>query len=215
VDVVGTYFFIYKWGMGTEGAALAQIAVKSCRLLVWLGLIFYYGLFDTICVQKKSKSKSKEGVGVGVYESIFSWKEFTLFITLSLPAILSNFSGWFIFELQIMCLANIQGKCGTRWYNGVVQVVWYKRVVRCGAFIFTHLVTVAEDFIISLFRDMTCYGTCCGMWYICMVGISPAGLAAGAIWVQSESTLASIQSGWLATTSMRSLKLLGNKMRDS
>ena len=99
IDVVGTYFLIYKWKMGTEGAALAQIAVKSSRLLVWFGLILYYGLFDTICV---GVSKKKD--------PIFSWKEFKIFINLSLPAILSNFSGWFIFELQIMCLANIQGR---------------------------------------------------------------------------------------------------------
>ena len=39
--------------------------------------------------------------------------------------------------------------------------------------------------------------------------ISKPALAAGAIWIQMESTLAAVQQGWLQTTSMRTLVLLG------
>lgn len=36
-------------------------------------------------------------------------------------------------------------------------------------------------------------------------------MAAGAIWVQAESTLAAVQNGWIQTTTMRVLKLLGRE----
>jgi len=42
-------------------------------------------------------------------------------------------------------------------------------------------------------------------------GISTPALAAGAIWVQSETALAAIQQGWMQITMMRTLKLLGKK----
>jgi Na+-driven multidrug efflux pump len=40
-------------------------------------------------------------------------------------------------------------------------------------------------------------------------GIPQAAMAAGAIWVQIETSLAAAQDGWLRTTSMRTLQLLG------
>eukprot|EP00931_Biecheleriopsis_adriatica_P095290 TRINITY_DN68924_c0_g1_i1.p1 TRINITY_DN68924_c0_g1~~TRINITY_DN68924_c0_g1_i1.p1 ORF type:complete len:528 (+),score=95.23 TRINITY_DN68924_c0_g1_i1:213-1586(+) len=42
-------------------------------------------------------------------------------------------------------------------------------------------------------------------------GISQDAVAAGAVWVQFESSLAAAQDGWLKTTSMRSLVLLGKQ----
>merc|ERR1719233_1647069 len=100
--------------------------------------MLYYGLFSKIFVTSKK-------------EVLLSSKEVKVFLKLALPSILSNLSGWLIFELQIMAIANIKG-------------------------------------------------------------ISTSALAAGAIWVQSETTLAAIQQGWINVTVMRTLKLLG--MRD-
>jgi len=138
VDVTCTYLMIYKYSLGVKGAAFANIAVKSARLLVWLSLMLYFKLSHVICI-----GDNKE-------EPLLSWKEFKVFWKLAVPTLLSYFSGWFIFELQIMMLANIRG-------------------------------------------------------------ISPAALAAGAIWVQSETTLAAIQTGWLSSTSMRTISLLGKR----
>lgn len=42
-------------------------------------------------------------------------------------------------------------------------------------------------------------------------GIPRAGLAAGAVWINIEGALASVQSGWISVAKMRSLKLLGKR----
>jgi Na+-driven multidrug efflux pump len=139
VDVVCTYLFIYRWRMGMLGAALAQLAVKGLRLVIWAVLALYFGLVKTICVARTA-------------EPLASKAEIAIYTRLALPAVVSNFAGWFIFELQILGMANI-------------------------------------------------------------AGITPPALAAGAIWVQCESTLASIQSGWLSVISMRTLKLLSRHDR--
>lgn len=123
--------------MGIFGAALAQITVKSCRLVVWLCVILYLGLFRTMFTSTRK-------------EALLSFKESKIFFSLATPAILNNFTGWMIFELQIVCLSNISG----------------------------------------ITRPM---------------------IAAGAIWVQCESTLAAVQTGWINSTSMRTLQLLGKQ----
>jgi len=96
IDVICTYFFIYKLGLGMTGAAYAQIVVKSSRNIVWLSLSLYYGIFSTIFIVTKK-------------EVLFSSKEVTVFFKLALPSILGNFSGWLIYEIQIMAIANIHG----------------------------------------------------------------------------------------------------------
>jgi len=137
VDVICAYYFIYKWDWGVEGAAWVQITVKSTRVLVWLVLMLYYKLFDTFFV-----SSTKE--------ALLTRKEFNIFFKLAAPTIVLYFSGWLIFELQIVAIGKISS-------------------------------------------------------------ISAAGIAAGAIWVQLESTLASVQSGWISATSMRTLSLMGKE----
>ena len=67
---------------------------------------------------------------------------------MGVPQIISNFMGWFIFELQLVFITRIKE-------------------------------------------------------------INKAALAAGAIWVQTESTMAAIQSGWINAAKMRVLNLLG------
>jgi len=138
IDVICTYFFIYKLDLGMTGAGYAQIVVKSSRNIVWFSLMLYYGIFSTIFIPTQR-------------EVLLSSKETAVFFKMAVPSILGNFSGWLIFELQIMAIANIRG-------------------------------------------------------------ISTSALAAGAIWVQSETTLAAVQQGWIQITMMRTLKLLG--MRD-
>jgi len=121
IDVICTYFFIYKFELGMWGAGCAQIIVKGSRIAVWLVLMLYYGLFSTIFVVSKR-------------EVLLSSKEVMVFLKLAVPSIASNLTGWLIFELQLMAIANIGG-------------------------------------------------------------ISTSALAAGAIWVQSETTLAAVQNG--------------------
>jgi Na+-driven multidrug efflux pump len=122
VDVVGSYFLIFKYSYGVKGAAWTSILVKLARVLIWLFLACYFKLWGTI-------------FGRGSGEKLLSWTEFKIFIRIGLPSILQRLAGWLIFELQIMALANIRG-------------------------------------------------------------ITRPALAAGAVWVQCESSLASIQAGW-------------------
>ena len=137
VDIVFAWLFLYKWQLGIRGAAMVQIIVKATRNLLWIAFILYYRLGRTLFI-----SSSKE--------PLLNMKEFRVFAAQAWPNVLSNLSGWFIFELQIMAIANIKG-------------------------------------------------------------ITNAQLAAGAIWVQCESALASIQSGWLNVIQMRTMNLLGKQ----
>ena len=136
VDMLCAYFFIYRWGFGTAGAAYTQIAVKSARIAVWCGLIWWFDLHETICVNRT--------------ETILVKEEVAGFFRQAIPKILANFSGWFVFELQVVALANI-------------------------------------------------------------TDIPSEAVTAGAIWVQMESTLAAIQTGWQDSTTIRTLVLLGRQ----
>ena len=108
VDVVSTYFLIYRMNLGTKGAALAQIVVKSARIFVWicLGLRFrlgkyFFGKFN---------------------EKLFDRDELKQFFGLAIPRILTFFTGWLVFELQIMALANIQGITSAQKAAGAIWV---------------------------------------------------------------------------------------------
>jgi Na+-driven multidrug efflux pump len=176
VDVLCTYFFVYKWGWGIRGVALSQLAVKASRILIWIVLMHYFKLskyfYGTEKKQNNNKNKNKnvgdraqlllEALetdhrdntvlvehGTTENDPFFSWVEFQVFWNTVLPTLMTFFTGWLIFELQIICLGHI-------------------------------------------------------------AGIPTAAVAAGAIWVQSESTLAAVQRGWLQVTKMRTLKLMGN-----
>jgi len=138
VDMTCTYCFIFLWGWGIEGAAFGRIAVQLCRFLIWLALMYFFRLFRKICVVTPGG------------ESFLPKIEVRMFVDLAIPMVLRNFAGWFIFELQLMGMANIRG-------------------------------------------------------------ISNDALAAGAIWVQFESATAAAQTGWIQSTSIRSLALLGKQ----
>lgn len=138
VDVVCTYLFILTWQWGVFGAAMAQITVQASRLLVWLALLLYFGLFRKCCVAPPGA------------EPVFVWPECVLFGKLAVPQMLSFFAGWLVFEFQVIAMANIEG-------------------------------------------------------------ISNDARAAGAAWVQVESSLAATQDGWISSASIRILNLLGKQ----
>ena len=180
VDACCTWFFVYKWAWGIEGVALVQCAVKGARICVWFCLMCSFGLCEDIfgsrccCCCCGGRSRSRRGRRRCLEadeaeldededteendqppaESLFSWKELRVFCGIVVPSCAAFFSGWFIFELQILALAHI-------------------------------------------------------------AKIPPAALAAGAIWVQFESTFAAIQYGWLTVTRMRTLVLLGARDPDA
>lgn len=138
VDCVCSYFFIYRFDWGVQGAAYTQILVKLARLAIWLVLACRYGLLHFFVAPSSSSGKESEPV----------FADLVVYRDLTVSGLASNLSGWFIYEIQLVAVANVHG-------------------------------------------------------------ISKPALAAGAIWVQLESTIASVQTGWISATSMRTLNLLG------
>ena len=138
VDLFCSYYFIYHLELGIRGAAYTQMTVKACRVVIWLALTFATGNVNTVFGAFWRSENA---------EPLLSSKEFRVFLSQAAPNLLSNFAGWFIFELQIMAVTNIQH-------------------------------------------------------------IPDSAVTAGAIWIQMESTLAAVQTGWLQTTNMRALVLL-------
>jgi len=96
VDVLFSYLLIYRWDMGVEGAALTNIIVTCSRLLIWSITTPYYGLTRAIFIPE-------------TWEPIFQWEEVKLFLALGWPQITNNLLGWFIYELQMVGIANISG----------------------------------------------------------------------------------------------------------
>jgi Na+-driven multidrug efflux pump len=165
VDIVCSWFFIYKWDWGIRGVAYAQIVIKLSRILFWVVLMIAFQLTpliigaDCCCCRRKQAKRLTEGSYLlnavqenedapGQSDPLFTWKETRVFRDLALPSIANFFTSWLIFELQLICVAHI-------------------------------------------------------------AGIPQAALAAGAVWVQIESTLAAVQTGWLQATKMRVLNLMG------
>eukprot|EP00658_Telonema_sp_P-2_P028635 TRINITY_DN21906_c0_g1_i2.p1 TRINITY_DN21906_c0_g1~~TRINITY_DN21906_c0_g1_i2.p1 ORF type:complete len:554 (+),score=131.34 TRINITY_DN21906_c0_g1_i2:17-1678(+) len=93
VDCVSAFFFIYHLDLGVRGAAYTQIAVKLGRCTIWMVLIAYFKLSETFFVNRT--------------ELLLVKREVKVFISQCLPALLSNFSNWLLFELQILAMANI------------------------------------------------------------------------------------------------------------
>jgi Na+-driven multidrug efflux pump len=108
VDVVSTYLLIFRMNLGTKGAAFAQIVVKSARILVWIGLGVRFRL------GKYFFGKSNE--------KVFDRDEVKEYFALGIPRILTFFTGWLVFELQIMALANIQGISSAQKAAGAIWV---------------------------------------------------------------------------------------------
>eukprot|EP00940_MAST-03C_sp_MAST-3C-sp2_P003641 g3641.t1 len=98
VDIAATYYFIFHRQMGTEGAAYAQIIVKTARICVWLALATYFRLWKYF-TGSRGPSALK----------MFDGKELVTFAKLGIPRVLSFFTGWLVFELQVVALTNISG----------------------------------------------------------------------------------------------------------
>jgi len=125
--------------LGIYGVIWTQICVKGSRVLSWLIFLYPTKVYQYIFY---SETTSRE--------KLVSWEEIKICLGLAIPNILSCFSGWLIFEVQIIVLANISG-------------------------------------------------------------VPAPALAAGCIWIQLESVLASIQTGWIAVANLRTVYLLGQK----
>merc|ERR1719253_1839201 len=106
-----------------HGAATARILVNLFRLSAYLGVICFFGLSRSIFIASEGS------------EPLFSKGEFKEYMRMGIPSLLTYWSGWLIFELQILAITNIEG-------------------------------------------------------------ISDGALAAGALWIQFEGSLASAQQGW-------------------
>jgi len=96
VDVAASYLLIYRWRWGVVGAALAWLSVRAARLVVWLCLALYFGLLRTLFLP-------------ATREPLLSRSELAVFARLASPAIVGNFSGWLIFELQILAVTAVSG----------------------------------------------------------------------------------------------------------
>ena len=114
-----------------RGVALAQIAVKASRVCVWAVLATYFKLWPMFCGRFCVGGGGADGKAIGAATEnakqadedeeeeeeeegndaapLFSLKEFKVYLSLVGPMICTLFSGWFIFELQIICLAHIHG----------------------------------------------------------------------------------------------------------
>eukprot|EP00966_Prymnesium_polylepis_P146341 3379975-Prymnesium_polylepis.1 len=91
VDMTCTYLFVYRWQLGIRGTALAQIALRTSRLLIWIAFALRYRLTRTIL-----------GRSGPTMEKLLSPREVRIFFGLAAPMTMQFLSGWLIFELQMI-----------------------------------------------------------------------------------------------------------------
>lgn len=136
VDVAVTYMLVYRWRWGVRGMALAQLTVRLSRIIVFGLLIGWNGL-GRVFLGKAAFRRTTDAPDTGraadapapplssafeggddeaavppnttkrPHERLCDRKEAKIFVSLGAPGIGSNLSGWLIFELQILALANI------------------------------------------------------------------------------------------------------------
>ena len=87
VDGGLSYWLIYVAELGVTGAACANIAVKVARIAVWVVVVLWFGEAGKIF--KRSS------------ERLLERNEMLLFWQLGAPSVATNFTSWFIFELQV------------------------------------------------------------------------------------------------------------------
>ena len=113
-------------------------------------------------------------------EPLLSRREVRIFFSQVLPKYIQSLSGWLIFELQV---------CPS-------EVEYEARAASCDVLLNSSLPSAST-------RDSPADGLSN------VPGMTAAGRAAGAIWVQVESALASSMSGWITVANLRTQKLLG------
>lgn len=99
VDVGGFYYAVYVRGWGMWGVAAKEVAVKAARVLMWLGFATYFGLWRTLLVPSRAARA----------QPLLSRRELGIFIGQTVPKLGTSFSGWLVFELQLLVLSNIRG----------------------------------------------------------------------------------------------------------
>lgn len=139
VDVATSYCLVYRLELGVFGAALTQIVVKASRLLVWGAVMTWFGLWGDLVWGRTESARAEDrakgrvedragdrtdrgGGGGGDREPLLSWREWRVFCRLGFPSVVSFFSGWFIFELQLMLMAHIDGISDAALAAGAVWV---------------------------------------------------------------------------------------------
>lgn len=92
VDMAGTYLFVYRWQLGIEGTALAQIALRSTRVLLWIGLLYHFRLSDLVLGRSTRRSREaapachRADHGYST-EKLLCKKELRVFVSLSVPQV--------------------------------------------------------------------------------------------------------------------------------
>jgi hypothetical protein len=127
VDIACTYLFISVLEYGTFGAALVQFCVRATALLMYLAFIAWHGVSQTMLgvsltwprFCRKGQNNQMEALllselGTGETEhdekeDILSRPEVRLFFSLGAPQLASFFSGWLVYEIQIILLGKIPG----------------------------------------------------------------------------------------------------------
>jgi len=114
IQMICSYLFLYRWAWGMVGAALAQIVVRLVRISLQGFVVWNVGLWRQLVIKElplsaaDGRAEVAEGVE-GSREPFLSWQEVEDFISKVGWSMLSNLAGWFVFELQMMILANIAG----------------------------------------------------------------------------------------------------------
>jgi len=143
VDMFLNYLFVLRLDLGIQGCAMARICVQVAVLMMYVSMLRCSDLHRSILPAPQQESSSND-------DGVFKGRELREYMNLGVNTMLSNLSGWLVFELQMLGVANIHN-------------------------------------------------------------VSQGALAAGALWIQFETSLAAMQIGWISAITMRSLSLLGSQ----
>lgn len=103
LQVLSSYTFLYRLEWGMPGNAIGGIMVELGRCVIFLTVIFIFGLWK--------KRPRTDGVVVIPHEEpepVLAWKDLQEFLSFCGPQFLSNLAGWVVFEFQMLALANIK-----------------------------------------------------------------------------------------------------------
>ena len=100
VDVACTYFFIGRLELGMYGAALAQLTVRTVRVIIWIAMLWACGLVRDVLIPP---------MGSGLTDPLVTWSETYVYFGQVIPQYGSIVAGWFIFELQVRNLPTAPG----------------------------------------------------------------------------------------------------------
>ena len=237
VDVAVTYLFVYRWRWGVRGVALAQLAVRLSRIVVFGVLIAWNGLgrtfFGEAAFRRTAAARAAAGAAGAPTpplrcsverggeeavappattkrrrERLCDPKEARIFASLGAPGIGSNLSGWLIFELQILALANIHVR--RSWSlplsSRLADPPRLRRRTRSHT---NRLRSRRPPPAARRPPNPLLLTRAHAAAPMLAQGIPPAALAAGAVWIQCEQCIAAVQTGWIQVVQIRTLALMG------